>query len=124
MGSDCCHTVTHDVPIQAQHPLPLPGKLTHDDVRPARIKPGHSPHGVDHAAEVETLIGVLLPYPRKAFLLNCTSMEGVSSEGGGVPSRKGGSFGVKGVDYRVEREGCRVEGKGCYRYQSILILIH
>ena len=28
MGSDCCHTVTHNVPIQARHPLSWPRKVT------------------------------------------------------------------------------------------------
>ena len=28
MGSDCCHTVTRNVPIQARHPLSWPRKVT------------------------------------------------------------------------------------------------
>ena len=34
MGSGCCHTVTHNVPIQAQHPLSWPREVTHTTNEP------------------------------------------------------------------------------------------
>ena len=56
MGSDCCHTVTHNVPIQAQHPLSWPRKFKQEkmDTEMTRAREGG---GRERVMKIEKVVG-------------------------------------------------------------------